>query len=157
MADERLESLSTMAANMLQRFTRRDHVGRDRLAREILKPHPGDAATVFHPELALLLEPRIKQVWATQPMVPGPLRDEQTQVAILACWSQDLPEATDQPGHLVRLARHMRPDFAWFSWCYHRPGVEGGMRFEGLVWTGTHWAWFPRALAVARMPLVVQE
>ena len=35
--------------------------------------------------------------------------------------------------------------------------VEEGMLFEGLVWTGDHWAWFPRALRVARMPLGSEE
>lgn len=157
MADERLQSLSTMAATMLERFTRRDPVERDRLARQLLQPRPGDAARVFVPELAMLLEPRVAAVWARQPMGPGPRQAEQTAVQVMATWSHELAQATDQPGRLVRLARYLRPDLAWFSWRYHRPGSEEGMLFEGLVWTGDHWAWFPRALSVARMPLEGEE
>ncbi len=152
MAEKRLVTLSTMATYMLSDFIDPDRQERDQLARTLLQPQPGDAAEVFTEEMAVHLEPRYQALWNSQPMAPGPSRPGQTQLSIVATWSQDLAEASDQPGFLTGLAPHLKPGFAWFSWRYHKPGEVVGNAFEGLVWLGSKWAWFPRALRVAQMP-----
>ena len=54
------------------------------------------------------------------------------------------------PGGYRRIAHQLAPEGIWATWVHHAPGKTSGLRMDGLVWLGDHWAWFPKPWKLLR-------
>jgi hypothetical protein len=47
------------------------------------------------------------------------------------------------PGGYRAIAGFLEPSRIWLCWQYHPPG-GAGISYDGLVWQGERWVWFPK-------------
>lgn len=116
-----------------------------------MRPRPEDYARVFTDKAARIAMPVYEQIWLQLPS--WPVRADQTQLKLAVAVSEDFvawnTRATEFPGGYRGIAAHLLPGVPWVAFEFTVPGSMG-VAFDGLVWLGDHWAWFPkpyRALA----------
>ena len=120
-----------------------------------LAPRAGDAAGAFlgtAEELAAI-EARYASLWsADPPRVRAPSAQVQLQIRVATGGMLHPDAATGHPfpAAWAGIAPRLRPERAWIAWSYQP--VSGGRSndYDGLVWLGDRWVWFPSPWRVLR-------
>ena len=142
-----IEEIKERAVALLGRF-----IGArpsDELAEE-LRPEASDYPDVFVDEVVDRARAAYDTLWLQSPR-PEP---KPGQSAIL-CWAVPASLLTDDnelsrrfPGGYRRVAHLLVPQRIWLAWKYVVPGQSTGMAYDGLVWRGDRFAWFPKPYRV---------
>nr|WP_145547123.1 hypothetical protein [Variovorax boronicumulans] len=116
-----------------------------------LRPRPEDYAAVFQPDAAQAARQAFDAVWDAQP--PHPARAPAG--ARIRCHAAPAGMLADEnllsrpfPGGYRALAPLLQPQRVWLAWKVIAPGRDAGMAYDGLVWLGERWAWFPKPYRV---------
>jgi hypothetical protein len=118
---------------------------------QAIRPRPSDYAKVFQGVELDRVRLAYDRLWEKDPPRIRPGRN-QTELAVQVTTGGAL--ATDHElssgfsDHYRDIADHLVSDRTWLAWSYRRPGEDSGLSFEGLVWLGDRWAWFPKAWRV---------
>jgi hypothetical protein len=111
-----------------------------------LAPRPEDYAKVFEAGAADAAQKGFAQLWSSPPKSLG--KPEQTQVHAFAADAASLAGDNEYsrsfPGGYRKIAQQLRSGVVWVAWTVVAPGERDGMSFDGLVFLGDHWAWFPK-------------
>lgn len=144
-----IQRIGSQIAPMLARFTD-PQTDRAALVAE-LQPRPGDVARAFRSDIA----PRVEAAYARllQSGLPEiDPRPGQTEVSVDACpagfLGQDNPLSAPFPGGYKPIAPYLIRNRVWVVWRYTEPGETSGLTYNGLVFLGDHWAWFPKPYRV---------
>jgi hypothetical protein len=109
-------------------------------------PLVDDYARVFHPGLAPVAQKHYEAIWAGKPTIVA--KPGQTVVRLWIADAGELlgntGEAPGFPRGYGDIAPHLQPGFPWIAWKYLKPGTNLGMAYDGLVWLGDRFAWFPK-------------
>lgn len=142
-----IEEIKDRAAALLERFIGARPAGE---LSEALRPDPADYPDVFVPEAVERAQAAYDTMWLQTPR-PEP-KPGQTSVL---CWAAPASLLTDDnelsrrfPGGYRRIAHLLVPQRIWLSWKYVEPGASTGMAYDGLVWRGDRFAWFPKPYRV---------
>jgi hypothetical protein len=115
-----------------------------------LRPTHADYDAVFAPEMVEEARKRYAEVWSRNPKISVPRESE--NVLIVACTAGGLrfPNAHSRHFHpkMAALSKSLDPRRTWLTFKYLKPGEEGGLLFDGLVWIDDHWSWFPSPWSV---------
>ncbi|MEJ8853135.1 Imm49 family immunity protein [Variovorax robiniae] len=111
-----------------------------------LRPRPGDAALAFTPTRAATFAEAAERMWAAGPRVPAAAPGSRVvcHVAPAGMLADDNELSSHFPGGYRALAPELQPQRVWVAWKVIAPGASDGMAYDGLVWLGDHWAWFPK-------------
>jgi hypothetical protein len=138
-----LEEIKDRAVALVERFI--GARATDELS-EALRPEPSDYDEVFVPEVVEQVRAAYDTLWLETPR-PEP-KPGQTRVL---CWAVPASLLTDDnelsrrfPGGYRRIAHLLVPQRIWLAWKYVTPGASTGMAYDGLVWRGDRFAWFPK-------------
>ncbi|GEM_PF-2366011 len=116
-----------------------------------LQPRPGDAGRVFRGVDLERIQRTYDGLWQADPPRLSAAAD-QTELVVHVSTGGALGSGHELSHgfseHYQSIAPHLVPERTWVAWSFRRPGEERGRRFEGLVWVGDHWAWFPKAWRV---------
>jgi len=111
-----------------------------------LQPRDTDYAAVFVDDAANIARAGYARLWASPPKALG--KPGQTEVAALAALAESLREdghvSRELPFGYRRIAGQLRPGSVWIAFKLVVPGQTTGMAYDGLVWLGDHWAFFPK-------------
>ncbi len=115
---------------------------------DTLRPRTGDADKAFVGEAAAQIEKHGEAVWqAEDAPLFGP-KPGQTEVTVSVCPAALLgkqgPLGREFPRAMHALAPHLEPARIWASVRFHRRHKPSGVRYDGLVWLGDRWVWFPK-------------
>ena len=112
----------------------------------LLKPRDADYAAVFVGDAAARARDGYESLWANPPRSLG--KHDQTNVFTFASEASQLGGENDYsvefPGGYRKVASLFVPERVWVVWKLTVPGQTTGMRYDGLVYLGDHWAWFPK-------------
>lgn len=140
------EQIYEQAWALLSRFVDPAYVGQRGGLIAALQPRDGDYEQVFIGPAAAAARAGYQQLWQSLPMLP--LRSTHTilRVALLNAteFGQDSDAARSFPGGYRDIAAQLVPDRVWLCWEILEPGDEDGLLFDGLVYLGDHFAWFPK-------------
>jgi hypothetical protein len=118
-----------------------------------LRPREGDYEAVFAGAAAAAARAAYERFWRNPPPFPprDPLRTElQIHLAPAGMLATDNILSRPFPQGYRAIARWLNPHCIWAAWSLVAPGGSGGLAYDGLVWCGDHWAWFPRPYQVLR-------
>ena len=141
-----IAALRGVAGQFLRRFMVRggDHESRVRQC-AALRPTDGEYDLTFIPGRAAGARYAYADFWAGRPVF-GPT-EKQTKLSVAVALSEELrfgsPRSRAFPAGYRLVAPLLRPGRLWVSWAYSEPG-GGGAAFDGLMFTGERWAWFPQ-------------
>lgn len=111
-----------------------------------LKPRDEDYDAVFVGEAAQRARTGYAAFWANPPKALG--KRGQTQVRAFASEADALGVenefSREFPGGYRRVAAQLQPFKVWLTFKLVEPGKPDGMSYDGLVWLGDRWAWFPK-------------
>lgn len=111
-----------------------------------LKPQDSDYEAAFVGESAALARAGYAPMWSAPPR--GLAKPEQTNVLINGCFASafatDNVDSRQFPGAYRPIAHRLVPTLPWLRFVFVAPGQTSGMAYDGLVWIGDHWAWFPK-------------
>lgn len=116
-----------------------------------LRPHEGDYALAFVPEIADTARTAYEALWAATPARVAPVQSNsrlEVYVAPAGMLSFDNELSSHFPGGYRAIAHLLRPQRTWVRWKYVQPGETAGRSYDGLVWLDDHWAWFPKPYRV---------
>jgi hypothetical protein len=108
---------------------------------EVWKPSKEDFELAFIDGADEAFE-RYQQLWGSTP-VPMP-KEGQNQLLIQATSPALLFEARLFPSGYQRCEHRFNPECTWIAWKYVREGESSGMAYNGLVWLGDRFKWFPK-------------
>jgi hypothetical protein len=111
-----------------------------------LKPRDDDYSAVFAADAAERARAGYAALWQTPPATLGRRGDAIARAfgAQADALGHDNDFAREFPGGYRAIAARLMPDRVWLVWRYLAAGDEGGVRYDGLVYLGDHWAWFPK-------------
>jgi hypothetical protein len=141
-----LAALRTLAGRFLGRFLSRDlgYAERARMCAS-LRPGEDDLALVFEGRALARARAGYEALWRTHPIF-GPA-EEQTRLSVAVALSDDLIAGTSRarafPQEYRRIAGDLRPGRVWVTWAFLEPEGAGTV-YDGLVFLGKKWAWFPQ-------------
>ena len=155
-ADARVRALEAIAAIREQLRPLLEALAADRDGGVVatLRPHDDDAAKVFTADALATVRPHYAQLWRETPRlsaVPAPYELE-IAIAPAGMLVDDNELSHAFPSGYRGIAAQLQPARTWVCWRY-RSDVDGGLRYDGLVWCDDHWVWFPKpyqALRAAR-------
>ncbi len=116
-------------------------LGRGELSSDGLRPRDEDYARVFAPEVVAGCRAFYDAWWDGDEPPRIAIHDDTTLDVVArpaGVMANDPLVARRFPGAYVRLAPWLEPDRVWLVWWYD------GVRYDGLVWLGDHWSWFPK-------------
>ena len=106
-----------------------------------LRPRTEDIAAVFVPRAVPMFARHLEIEWASEIVIapqPG-----QTELQASVRWARDVT-LEGWPPVYRRLAEYLMPDVAWMRLRFHAPRTVRGLVFDGFVFSGRRWRWFPR-------------
>jgi len=113
-----------------------------------MKPHPGDYPLLFTEDYAELVQLVYQDLWDRGVVAPKPLPG-QDRILATGCYSEWLRSSNQNAGRFPpvyrEIARMFQPNVVWLMWRYLGPGKVQSSTYDGLVWLGKYWAWFPGA------------
>lgn len=122
------------------------HLAADPSALDEVRPEWADVLEAFTGPMTETLGRRMVARWR-QPLsaVPG---EGQTELSMALCTGGGFQSynvlSAAFPLPWLGLAPHLAPHRTWLRWSWHRPGhPEDRTTYDGLVWTGKRWVWFP--------------
>ena len=110
----------------------------------VLRPEEEDYDLVFAPELHDILKAGYAPLWAQPPSLHTRYPALSVQAALAGLLRAPGPIAWKFPGGYRAIAGFLEPSRTWLCWQYHPVGGSG-MNYDGLVWQGERWVWFPKA------------
>jgi hypothetical protein len=120
-----------------------------------LRPRPEDYALVFTPEAQAQARAVFDAFWQTPPPLRAP-SSGQTQLRVFAApagmFGDDNPLSRQFSAQYRRLAPWLNPHLVWLSWRITAPGETSGLTYDGLVWCGGHFSWFPHPFRILPDP-----
>ena len=143
--DQYVASIRARAQALLQGVA--DDPSRERVLSlaEEWRPAPPDFAAAFS-DGASEAEASYAGVWTETPLpLPGP---GQTGLIVTAGTPEMLLASpvlrSAFPGSYAEVLPRMVPGHIWIRWKFVRPGATSGMAYDGLVWLGDRFRWFPK-------------
>ena len=106
------------------------------------KPREDDFARVFDATILDAAVAHYAALWKHPTEITA--NPDQSELLVRAARSEDLQDTNTFPGGYKQIARHLVPGRIWLAWKFVRPPVTVGMAYDGLVWLGDHFAWFPK-------------
>lgn len=82
-----------------------------------------------------------RRLWDSRPAITATSRADNLEVAIAPSHTLATPKGLF-PGGYARVAQHLRPGVDWLAWRF--VGGRATLAYDGLVWIGERWVWFPR-------------
>lgn len=138
-----VKEIEETARQLLYRFLQPDAPGD--LA-EYLRPEPEDFREVFVESAVERAREGYNAVWMQSPRPKG--NPGQTVVRV---WAVPASLLTDEnelsmrfPNGYRAIAHLFNPHRIWLAWKFLAPGERAGMAYDGLVWRGDRFAWFPK-------------
>lgn len=113
----------------------------------MLKPQPEDYAAVFVGQAATQAADAYAQFWENPPNALTSSVNPKIQVVTRL--AQDIVASEEFPGGYAKIAHLLVPDQAW---CRFKLGGANLIAYDGLVWRGERWAWFPKPWRVFQTP-----
>jgi hypothetical protein len=116
-----------------------------------LRPREEDYALVFTPAMQAPARAVFEAFWQTPPPLraPGPA---QTRLRVFAAPAgilrDDHPLSRPFSAQYRRLAPALNPHLVWLTWRITAPGETSGLTYDGLVWCGDHFSWFPQPFRI---------
>lgn len=145
-----LAALRTLAARYLGRFMHPPGGAAERVAmcaalRPLCENGDDDYALAFGERGAARARFGYRALWAGEPVfAPAP---GQTRLSVAVAFSDELGRATPRsrafPEGYRKVAPLLRPGRVWVSWAFVEESGAGTV-FDGLVFLGRRWAWFPQ-------------
>ena len=110
------------------------------------QPQPTDYALVFDAEIASQVRVAMSELWRSPPRInPGAEYSEIEVTAAPAGMFRTNNELSWKfPQGYREIAGWLEPRLTWLRWRYRRPGQQSGVSYDGLVWMGSRWVWFPK-------------
>ena len=112
-----------------------------------LRPRSGDYALAFQPDAVAAAAAAYSHAWSSEaPRVSSVPSGSQLRidVAPAGMLADDNALSKHFPGGYRGIAHLLDPHRIWVRWKYLPPGESVGMSYDGLVWLGDHWVWFPK-------------
>jgi hypothetical protein len=126
-----------------------------------LKPTRNEVASLFDETLTTPLCTLIDQLYKQAPVTDHE-GDEQLTVtaanAGLLRWHNELSQKFSR-GYRD-MSGWINPQWIWLTWCWSDPASEplnSGVRYDGLVWSGTRWVWIPKAYQLIAKAIALSE
>lgn len=108
---------------------------------DVWKPNKEDFARAFTMDVDEAFE-AYQNLWKTTPVAfPN---DGQDQIIIQASTPDLISEARLFPNGFEQCVHRFHPDTVWICWKYVADGSSKGMAYNGLVWLGDRFKWFPK-------------
>lgn len=111
-----------------------------------LQPRDADYAAVFAHHAVEVARAGYANLWRNPPTALG--KRDQTIVRAFAAEADALAHdnefSREFPGGYRQIADQLMPERVWLVWKLSSPGHDGGISYDGLVYLGDHWAWFPK-------------
>jgi hypothetical protein len=111
-----------------------------------LRPRDADYAAVFVGDAAARAQAGFAALWNNPPRGLG--QPGQTEVHAFATQAESFASENEHsrefPGGYRKVAGQLKPDVVWLRFKLVAPGESTGMAYDGLVYLGDHWAWFPK-------------
>lgn len=111
-----------------------------------LRPRADDYAAVFIGDAAEKARDGYVSLWSSPPRALG--KPGQTEVHVFATQAESFLSENEHsrefPGGYRQVAAKLKPEVVWVSFKVVAPGASTGMAYDGLVFLGDHWAWFPK-------------
>jgi hypothetical protein len=106
-----------------------------------LRPRVEDIVTTFIPRAVSMMTRHLETEWsAGAEIIAGVSR---TELHASVRWARDVTDA-GWPRKYRWLAEYLVPDVAWMRLQFRAPHEQRGIVFDGFVFTGGRWRWFPR-------------
>ncbi len=138
-----VKEIEAAAKDLLRKFMQPDV---DPELAELLRPEPEDFRAVFVESAVEQARAAYDSVWLESPM-PKP-NPGQTQIRIWAVPASLLTDDNELsrrfPNGYRGIAHLLVPQRIWLSWKFLAPGERTGMAYDGMVWRGDRFAWFPK-------------
>ncbi|MEM7423711.1 MAG: hypothetical protein AAF334_08295, partial [Pseudomonadota bacterium] len=115
------------------------------IARDLV-PAIGDFGAVFFPRLAEQAAAGYRRAWPDMPEV-DPLdrwNDLEVHAASAGLFQTSNLLSDRFPGAYAKIADKLEPHCVWLCWRYVTQPDGSGAFYDGLVWTGGRWVWFPK-------------
>lgn len=139
---------------LLSRFTDPAQHGQRGGLLASLQPRESDYTQVFIGPAAERARAGYLRLWQSLPMLP--LRPTHTVLRLALARAEELvrdSEASQSfPGGYREIAALLVPQRVWLCWEILEPGDSDGLLFDGLVFLGDHFAWFPKPWRVLAEP-----
>jgi hypothetical protein len=120
----------------------------------LFQPHDEDYEKVFLGDAAARARAGYGELWASPPKSFG--NRGQTEVQVFATQAEsfltDNAHSREFPGGYRKIADQLNPDLVWLRFKYVEPRKSAGMAYDGLVWFGGRWAWFPKPWRILGAP-----
>lgn len=117
----------------------------------LFKPTPEDYEAVFVGDAAQQAAESYASFWENP---PGALtRSPNPQIRMFTRLAQDIVASEEFPGGYAKIAHLLKPDQVWCRFKVIGDGGDSVMAYDGLVWRGERWAWFPKPWRVFHLPL----
>jgi len=146
--------LLPLRASLTQQLT--EVQGSGDLVGELIRrfaPRAGDAARAFTGEVGATVARAMDALVEAPPRaepLPAPYTALRVSLAPAPVLGGSHALSGSFPGGYRRIAHRLAPEGIWATWVYHPPGQTSGLRMDGLVWLGDHWAWFPKPWKLLR-------
>ena len=108
---------------------------------EVWKPNKEDFEIAFIDGANEAYE-NYQQLWKSTP-IPFP-KDGQDQIIIQGSTPDLITETRMFPSGYDQCTSRFNPETVWISWKYVKEGESKGMAYNGLVWLGDRFKWFPK-------------
>lgn len=138
---QKMNSVQQQAALILQLLLQKGELSSYINMGEVWKPTLSDFEEAFVERAQEAFE-SYQQLWSRTP-VPLP-KEGQDRILIQAVVPELIPEARLFPGGYQQCLHLFHPDTVWISWKYVREGESVGMSYNGLVWLGDRFKFFPK-------------
>ncbi len=130
-------------------------IGKDKTGRIVkqLIPTETDYQKVFADSAIEIALAGYRNLWKSSRSIKRPSSDQTEILCHLApagMLQTDNVLSAPFPGGYRAIAQHLNPHRIWASWQYRIPGQPSGLSFNGLVWLGDRWVWFPKPYRILR-------
>jgi hypothetical protein len=107
-----------------------------------LQPREEDYARAFVGDAVAQARAGYQAFWASPPR--GLAKPGQSEVVAVAVNVESLAGESEFPGGYRGIAHLLKPETVWVRFKFLAPGASAGMAYDGLLWLGGRWAWFPK-------------
>ena len=142
---EKMKEIAAAVQPLLEALV---HPAQGAEALEAVRPRPGDAALVFtgDPARIATIEEAYARLWSSDPprvRAGSAAVSLRIHVAPAGMLGPDSGAPMDWPVPYLRIAGELVPSRTWVAWSYLPVGGGRGNDYDGLVWLGDRWVWFP--------------
>lgn len=115
---------------------------------QALRPGSADYKAVFVEDAAAEAEAGYEKLWS-DPRAVISADPANSELLLSKATSEELQQwsgaaASDFPGGYRRIAAKLKPGLVVYRWKYVKPGETSGMSYDGLIFVGERWLWFPK-------------